>query len=153
MASTGVYSTAPNIAPIPTSSGGFSPTVLATQTQTPSAGWNLIQYTPAVVDAGTYFVNAEWSAVKTGATFFVGDILLWEISDSAQTLTDRPLVSCSVYQNQYGSDPYAVTGTITGTIILTSATLICWRVSASLPSGGYSSVSVTISNPTYIKKA
>ena len=104
-------------------------------------------------DAGTYFVNAEWSAVKTGATFFVGDILLWEISDGAQTLTDRPLVSCSVYQNQYGSDPYAVAGTITGTIILTSATLICWRVSASLPSGGYGSVSVTISNPTYIKKA
>lgn len=154
MASTGVYSTAPNTAPV-AASGGFAPTVLATAGIGPgvSPGSQGIgtAYT-GVLAAGTYFVGGSFSATRTVTPWASNDFLQFFINNGNNDIVDIPQMYISGTQGIGSSAPYAISGTVSGMLILPTAAAIVWYVAAVYPSGvGYDRTTVTVANPYYIK--
>ena len=154
MASTGIYSTAPNVAPV-AASGGFAPTVLATASIGPgvSPGSQGIgtAYT-GVLAAGTYFVGGSFSATRTVSNWASADFLQFFINNGNNDIVDIPQMYISGTQSIGSSAPYAISGTVSGMIILPTAQALSWYVAAVYPSGtGYDRTTVTVANPYYIK--
>ena len=155
MASTGVYSTAPNVAPI-AASGGFAPTVLATASIGPgvspgsqgigSAG------TGGVVAAGPYLVGGSFSATRTVSNWAATDYIQFSINNGNNDIVDCPQIFLSGNNSIGTAAPYAMAATVTGMLILPTAQSIAWWVSVVYPSGtGYDRTTITVANPYYIK--
>ena len=154
MATTGIYSTAPNVAPV-AASGGFAPTVLATASVGPgiAPGTQGIgtAYTGTLA-AGTYLVGGSFSATRTVSNWASNDFLQFFITNGNNDITDIPQIFLSGNNSIGTAAPYAMAATVTGILILSTPAAINWWVAAVYPSAtGYDRTTVTVANPYYIK--
>jgi hypothetical protein len=154
MATTGIYSTAPNVAPV-AASGGFAPTVLATASVGPgiAPGTQGIgtAYTGTLA-AGTYLVGGSFSATRTVSNWASNDFLQFFINNGNNDIVDIPQIFLSGNNSIGTAAPYAMAATVSGLIILPTAQALSWYVAAVYPSAtGYDRTTVTVANPYYIK--
>jgi len=152
MATTGVYDSMYNVVPVPATASGFTPTVRPTANTTGAPGAKGIQYTTAgtggVLPAGTYFVGGNFTAINNIGLFLNTDSIGFSINSSSNDIADCPEFSGSGYIQQTGGGIGYVSMTVTGILIVPSATAITWYGSLIMTSG-YSSVTLTVENPYY----
>jgi hypothetical protein len=152
MATTGVYGSAYNVVPVPATATGFTPTVLATATATGAPGSRALQYTTAgtggVLPAGTYFVGGTFVAQNTIGLFANSDMIEFSVSNSANDIAADVTYYCSGYTQWTGGGIGYIAATVSGILILPSASAITWYGSLIMASG-YSSVNLSVENPYY----
>ena len=152
MATTGVDGTMYNVAPVPATASGFTPTLRPSANTTGAPGAKGIQYTTAgtggQLPAGTYFVGGNFTAQNNIGLFLNTDQIGFSINSSSNDIADCPEFSGSAYIQQTGGSIGYVSMTVTGILILSSPTAITWYGSLVMTSG-YSSVTLTVENPYY----
>lgn len=144
MASSGVYSSAYNIAP--TSINAYSPPTLVNTVTTVTVGNGATTIaTSPTLPAGTYLVGGNMSIAST-TTFVASDTLVMRIRDGAGSLTNFPQATLTGYSG-VGSTPSAVATTPTGVIVLTTAGTIIWDANCSFTTS--TGKSATLGNGYY----
>ena len=111
----------------PTAADALLPPVLVNTLTTSSVGngtTNIV--TSGILPVGTYLVGGNFTVTST-TTFTSTDTIFFEISDTANVLTNVPLVALAG-NNSVGNTPSAMAMAMSSVVVLTTSGTLSWSV-------------------------
>lgn len=116
------------------------PTMVNTTTTATTGNGATNVVTSTSLPPGTYFVGGNFQTIST-TDFDATDTVFFEISDTANVLTNVPLVALAG-NNNVGSSPAAMSMSVTGVLVLATTGTLSWSVTCAFttPTGKTTSV-------------